>query len=64
MAKQGRKKLPIEQRRNMPIASVRLEKAEFSQLEQAARQHGLSRSQFLRSIVQSAIATQKENGEE
>ena len=59
----GMRKLPVEQRRNMPVASVRLEKEEFSQLERAAKQRGLSRSQFLRSIVIDAIATQKKNVE-
>lgn len=54
------RKLPVEKRRNLPIASVRLEKEEFSQLEHAARQRGLSRSEFLRRAIQNEIATQKE----
>ena len=41
------------------IASFRLGKAELSEVERLARQHGQSRSEFLRSIVTSAI---KESG--
>ena len=57
------RKLPVEERRNLPIASTRLERAEFEQLEHAARQHGLSRSEFLRQAIQGALATQERNGE-
>jgi hypothetical protein len=56
----GMRKLSVEQRRNLPIASTRLERAEFEQLEHAARQRGLSRSEFLRRAIQNEIATQKE----
>ena len=54
-----RKKYP---EKNAPIVSARMEREEFEQLERVARQHGLSRSEFLRQAIQSAIATQKENG--
>lgn len=58
----GMRKLPVEKRRNLPIASTRLERAEFEQLEHAARQCGLSRSEFLRQAIQNEIATQKKKG--
>ena len=52
-----RKKYP---EKNAPIVSARMERKEIEQLEMIARQRGQSRSEFLRSIVQSAI---KESGE-
>ena len=55
-----RKKYP---EKNAPIASTRLERAEFEQLKHAARQCGLSRSEFLRQAIQNEIATQKKNVE-
>ena len=57
------RKLPVEERRNLPIASTRLERAEFEQLERVARQRGLSRSEFLREAIQDAIKDKGRNNE-
>ena len=64
MGKRGRKPLPVELLKTSKIASFRLGKAELSEVERIARQHGQSRSEFLRELVTGAIATQKENGGE
>ena len=55
------RKLPVEKRRNMPIVSTRLERAELSELDQVALQRGLSRSEFLRQAIQGAMKAQKRN---
>ena len=59
MAKRGPKPMAEELRKTNRIATFRLGKAELSEVERLARQHGQSRSEFLRSIVTSAI---KESG--
>ena len=61
MAKRGPKPMAEELRKTNRIATFRLGKAELSEVERLARQHGQSRSEFLRSIVTGAIATQKKN---
>ena len=53
--------MPEELRKTNRIATFRLGKAELSEVERLAQQRGQSRSEYLRSIVESAIATQKEN---
>ena len=64
MAKRGPKPMAPELLKTARIASFRLGKAELSEVERLARQHGQSRSEFLRELVTGAIATQEKNGGE
>ena len=59
MAKRGPKPMAPELLKTARIASFRLGKAELSEVERLARQHGQSRSEFLRELVTGAIATQE-----
>ena len=60
MAKRGPKPMAPELLKTNRIATFRLGKSELGEVERLAQERGVSRSEFLRSIVQSAI---KENGE-
>jgi len=62
MAKRGPKPMAEELRKTNRVATFRLGKAELREVERLAQQRGQSRSEFLRGIVESVIATQKEKG--